>query len=140
SQRGAVRNILKAMSGLTVNAKEEAGYERLAGLAEQAKNMLAQITGDDMSPQYIAAVKQMLGEWRAESARIRADAGRRAADAYLSFAPRAPEEVLSGQADGIYRYFVGGGSSGGGERKYKTPEERKPKESDADRRARELLE
>jgi hypothetical protein len=120
SQRGAIRNILKAMSGLTVNAKEEAGYERLAGLAEQAKNMLSQLTGDDMSPGYIAAVKQMLAEWRAESARIRDEAGRRAADAYVGLAPQAPPEVIQGQADTIYRYFQGAG----GESKYKPPAER----------------
>lgn len=123
SQRGAIRNILKAMSGLTVNAKEEAGYAQLAGLAEQARNMLAQLTGDDMSPEYIAAVKQMLSEWRAESAKIRGEAGRKAADAYLSFAPQAPDDVLQGQADGIYRYFVGG-DGGGGAPKYKPPGER----------------
>lgn len=120
SQRGAIRNILKAMSGLTVNAKEEAGYERLAGLAEQAKNMLAQLTGDEMSPEYISAVKQMLVEWRAESARIRDEAGRRAADAYMGLSPQAPGDVIQGQADTIYRYFQGAG----GESKYKSPKER----------------
>ncbi len=120
SQRGAIRNILKAMSGLTVNAKEEAGYERLAGLAEQARNMLAQLTGSEMSPEYLTAVKTMLQEWRAESARIRDEAGRRAADAYTGLAPQAPPDVIQGQADTIYRYFQGAG----GESKYKPPAER----------------
>ncbi len=122
SQRGAVRNILKAMSGLTVNAKEEAGYAQLAGIAEQAKNMLSQLTGDEMSPEYVAAVKQMLNEWRAESQKIRSDAGRRAAEAYVGLSPQAPEDVVQDQADTIYRYFVGG--SAGGKAKYSPPEER----------------
>lgn len=140
SQRGAIRNILKAMSGLTVNAKEEAGYERLAGLAEQASNMLRQLTGDEMSPEYIAAVKQMLSEWRSESARIRSDAGRRAADAYMGFSPQAPPEVIQEQADTIFRYFVGG-SAGGSKPKYRTPDERaKETGNDAEKRARELAE
>ncbi len=137
SQRGAIRNILKAMSGLTVNAKEEAGYAQLAGLAEQARNMLAQLTGDEMSPEYIAAVKQMLSEWRAESAKLRGEAGRRAADAYMGLSPQAPEEVVQEQADTIYRYFVGG-SVGGSKPKYQTPEERGTKKKTPDEEAADL--
>lgn len=133
SQRGAVQNILKAMSGLTVNAEEKATYQGLAGLAERARNKLAEITGDEMSPQYVAEVKQMLNEWRAEAQKIREIAGQTAENAYRAFAVQAPPEVIDRQAAGIRSFIMSGRVVGAVGSQPPATGDKKPKDKDVSR-------
>ncbi len=108
-QRFAVQQLIKAMSGLTVSVAEDNRYQRLAGVLPQMENLLAQFTGERMSPEYIRRVLGVVQQWRASSAQVRAEIASEAAETFSTVAAgRAPDDVVADGASAVYNALITG--------------------------------
>lgn len=110
-QRFAVQQLIKAMSGLTVSVAEDQRYQRLTGLDDQLQNYLSQLTGDEMSPEYVQGVMGVVQNWRALANSIRQEAANEGAEMFKNVvAGRAPPERIDEAAGGVYNMILMGSS------------------------------
>lgn len=125
SQKLAIKQIIKSMSGAVVTDTESRYYEQAAGIKASLENILAQWTGDEMSPQYVGAVKNVVHQWMALADHTRRVAAEDGGNYFESkVMGRAPQEVIGQGADGVYNFIASGGSvvtSGRPKRKPATP-------------------
>lgn len=112
SQRIAVKQIIKAMSGLTVSVQESQFYDQAAGIQAQMENLVSRFTGDEMSPEYVQAINGVVQQWMSLTDEIRKSAAQDGADFFASkVSGRAPDDAIQQAAGGVYNMLVGGGSA-----------------------------
>jgi hypothetical protein len=112
SQRLAIRQIIKAMSGLVVTNAEGRIYEQASGLIDQLENAFAQLSGGAMSPGYIQSIMGVVDQWIGLADATRAQAANDGAEFFASKVNgRAPDDVIQEAAGGVYNMVVGGGSA-----------------------------